>query len=49
MQDYRSSNLAQQTRKRQYWLREAGNWKIAYEGPIRGTPVILPESYPGTR
>ena len=48
-QDYRSSNLAQQTRKRQYWLREAGNWKIVYEGPTLGAPVALPESFPGAR
>ena len=48
-QDYRSSNLAQQTRKRQYWLREAGAWRIVYEGPIQSAPVFLPESFPGNR
>jgi hypothetical protein len=46
-QDYRSNNLAQQTRKRQYWVMEDGRWKIAYEAPARGATVILPESFPG--
>ena len=46
-QDYRSNNLAQRTRKRQYWVMEDGHWKIAYEAPIRGYRVALPESYPG--
>lgn len=31
-QDYRSNNLSNQMRKRQYWLREEGRWKIVYEG-----------------
>ncbi|MDD2884521.1 MAG: L,D-transpeptidase family protein [Dechloromonas sp.] len=31
-QDYRSNNLNNQMRKRQYWIREDGQWKIAYEG-----------------
>ncbi|MCG2576778.1 L,D-transpeptidase family protein [Dechloromonas sp. XY25] len=31
-QDYRSNNLDNQMRKRQYWLREDGKWKIIYEG-----------------
>lgn len=31
-QDYRSSNLNNQMKKRQYWLREDGKWKIVYEG-----------------
>jgi murein L,D-transpeptidase YafK len=31
-QDYQSSNLSNQMRKRQYWVREGGTWKIAYEG-----------------
>jgi murein L,D-transpeptidase YafK len=44
-QDYRSSNLAQRTRKRQYWIEENGRWKIAYEAPIRGAALALPESY----
>ncbi|MBI3041774.1 MAG: L,D-transpeptidase family protein [Betaproteobacteria bacterium] len=46
-QDYRSNNLSQQTRKRQYWVVEDGRWKIAYEAPVRGSKVILPESFPG--
>ena len=44
-QDYRSSNLAQQTHKRQYWVREAGSWRIAYEAPVRSAALVLPESY----
>jgi len=31
-QDYRSNNLSNQMKKRQYWLREDGRWKIIYEG-----------------
>ncbi|WP_428825596.1 L,D-transpeptidase family protein [Azonexus sp. IMCC34842] len=31
-QDYRSNNLNNQMKKRQYWLRENGKWKIIYEG-----------------
>ncbi|MBK7417186.1 MAG: L,D-transpeptidase family protein [Dechloromonas sp.] len=31
-QDYRSTNLNNQMKKRQYWLREDGKWKIIYEG-----------------
>jgi len=46
-QDYRSNNLSQQTRKRQYWVVEDGRWKIAYEAPMQGSKVILPESFPG--
>ena len=44
-QDYRSSNLAQKTRKRQYWVEEGGRWKIAYEAPVRSSVVSLPESF----
>ena len=32
-QDYASSNLLDQARKRQYWIREGGAWKIIHEGP----------------
>ena len=32
LQDYGSSNLSNKMRKRQYWIREGGNWKILYEG-----------------
>ena len=32
-QDYRSNNLTDTFRKRQYWIKEQGQWKIAYEGP----------------
>lgn len=31
-QDYRSNNLSNRMRKRQYWQREDGRWKIVYEG-----------------
>jgi len=31
-QDYRSSNLSNVMRKRQYWVREGGRWRILYEG-----------------
>lgn len=31
-QDYRSNNLSNQMKKRQYWIREDGKWKIIYEG-----------------
>lgn len=31
-QGYRSSNLSNSMRKRQYWLREGTRWKIIYEG-----------------
>ena len=31
-QDYASSNLASQMRKRQYWIKEGGAWRILHEG-----------------
>jgi murein L,D-transpeptidase YafK len=31
-QDYRSNNLNNQMKKRQYWIHEDGTWKIIYEG-----------------
>ncbi len=31
-QDYRSSNLSNVMQKRQYWIRENGNWRILHEG-----------------
>ncbi len=31
-QDYRSNNLSNQMKKRQYWIREDGTWKIIHEG-----------------
>lgn len=33
-QDYRSSNLSNTMRKRQYWTKEGARWKILYEGGI---------------
>lgn len=44
-QDYRSDNFAQHSRKRQYWVMEAGRWKIAHEGPVGAPKLALPESY----
>jgi len=32
-QDYRSDGLSNLMKKRQYWAKEAGRWKIIYEGP----------------
>ncbi len=32
MQDYRSSNLSNSVRKRQYWQKQGGRWRILYEG-----------------
>lgn len=31
-QDYRSNNHSQTAQKRQYWIKENGQWKIFYEG-----------------
>ena len=31
-QQYRSSNLSNVVRKRQYWQKELGRWRIVYEG-----------------
>lgn len=31
-QQYRSDNLDNTMKKRQYWKREDGKWKIIYEG-----------------
>ena len=31
-QNYRSNNLSNVSRKRQYWIKESGRWKILYEG-----------------
>ena len=41
-QDYRSSNLKNRSRKRQYWRLESdGVWRIVYEGQARLRPVHL--------
>ena len=48
-QDYRSSNLVQRTRKRQYWTVEGKRWRIAYEAPVAAAPLALPESFPQLR
>lgn len=44
-QDYRSDSTSQRSRKRQYWVREDGRWKIAYEAQLRSAPLALPESF----
>jgi murein L,D-transpeptidase YafK len=31
-QDYRSNNLSNTMRKRQYWIKDGGKWRIIYEG-----------------
>jgi murein L,D-transpeptidase YafK len=31
-QDYRSNNLSNAMKKRQYWIKESGKWRIIYEG-----------------
>jgi murein L,D-transpeptidase YafK len=31
-QDYRSNNLSNKMKKRQYWIKEKGVWRIIYEG-----------------
>ena len=31
-QDYRSSNLSNVMRKRQYWIKDSGRWQILFEG-----------------
>ncbi len=41
-QDYASSNFSLQTRKRQYWTKQDGRWKIIYEGPAIAAPVQAP-------
>ena len=33
-QDYSSNNLSNKIKKRQYWTKEDGHWKIIYEGTI---------------
>jgi murein L,D-transpeptidase YafK len=35
-QEYRSNNLENNMRKRQYWKREDGHWRIVYEGDPDG-------------
>ena len=44
-QDYRSNNLSQRARKRQYWVEEGEHWKIAYENTLGGQKLRLPESF----
>jgi len=31
-QDYRSDSLSNVMRKRQYWIKSDGRWRILYEG-----------------
>lgn len=37
-QNYRSNNLSNTMRKKQYWVKRDGAWKILYEGPANGAP-----------
>ena len=48
-QDYRSNNLTQRTRKRQYWIADGGGWRIVHEAPVRVAALVLPESFPRQR
>lgn len=54
-QGYRSEGGQRRTRKRQYWVQEAGGWKIAYEAAVGRPPTKVPESFrqasstPGTQ
>ena len=48
-QDYRSSNLSQRARKRQYWVEDGERWKIAYESTVGGQKLRLPESFPQSK
>ena len=40
-QDYRSSNLSNQMKKRQYWIKEDGRWKIVHEGAGLSSIAVL--------
>jgi murein L,D-transpeptidase YafK len=42
-QDYRSNNLHNVMRKRQYWLQDHGIWKIVYEGAVAPAAPAAPE------
>lgn len=48
-QAYRSSNVVQKARKRQYWVQDGGRWKIAYDAAVGRPVLVLPESYPRAR
>ena len=44
-QDYKSNNLSNQVKKRQYWLRENDTWRIVYEGSVEPSqPVAQKQS-----
>lgn len=45
-QHYRSNGFEQRSRKRQYWIREDGSWKVAYEGAPSSGRLRTPESFP---
>jgi murein L,D-transpeptidase YafK len=40
-QDYKSNNLSNQKKKRQYWLRESDTWRIVYEGSVEAPEPVL--------
>ncbi len=33
-QDYKSNNLSNRMKKRQYWIKQDGDWKILFEGAV---------------
>jgi murein L,D-transpeptidase YafK len=43
-QDYKSNNASNKIRKRQYWQREAGKWKILYEAAVTETVAAAKSS-----
>ena len=45
-QEYRSSNLSSRLRKRQYWVQEDGQWKIAHEEGLSRGAISPPDSFP---
>lgn len=49
LQDYRSNNLSNVMRKKQYWVKEGGRWKIFYEGPADAGPAQFKELYETAR
>ena len=48
-QDYRSNNLSNVMRKKQYWVKRGGTWKILYEGPADSGTTPLKEQHDTTR
>jgi murein L,D-transpeptidase YafK len=40
-QDYRSNNVSNQTKKRQYWIKENYRWQIVFEGDVESPPTWI--------